>query len=115
MKHNALKERNRITVMKFTEWIPLINSYPLWARIVILICGAIIVSVLVLAREVNQESKQGASNGSVVGNQNAGTINNVFQGVPQTLTPSADPLLSAAQQRLLGFSSIIRLNMRHIS
>jgi hypothetical protein len=93
--------------MNLTELIPLLNSYPLWARIVVLICAAIIVSVLVLAREVKQESKQGTSSqslqhGSIVENQNAATINNVFQGVPQTLSPSTKPLLSPAQERLLG-------------
>src|ERR1700687_1147473 len=67
-----------------TEWIPFISGYPIWARVIVLICVVVGGSVLVLARKV-EETKETTLGLPQIGNvnqQNAGTINNIFLGPP---------------------------------
>jgi hypothetical protein len=70
------------------EWIRFISSYPPWVGVFCLVWLAIAVGVLILAPRKADDAKPTASNSPPqqnfnVGNQqNAGVINNVFQGMP---------------------------------
>ena len=88
-----------------TELLSLLSSYPLWARIVVLICAVVIVAVGVFARrgaDKPEASVLPTQHGVAIGNQSAGTINNVFAGAAPSINSPANPSLSPAQDRLLG-------------
>jgi hypothetical protein len=71
------------------EWIPFISSYPIWARVVVLICLVIAGSVLFFARKDEGPKRvttvpPAKENVNLGSQQNAGTINNIFLGPPSS-------------------------------
>jgi len=95
------------------DWIPLISSYPVWARVVLLICVLIGGGVWVLARKV-EEPKQATSgppardNINLGNQQNAGTINNIFLG------SSPPPLHPPGEATLIPKATPVQLDPRAI-
>ncbi len=84
--------------MNWTDAIPFLGTYPLWARIVVVACVIITIGVLVLTpRLATKADPTKAGEGINVGTQNAGVINNVIQSPPAFSIPT----LSPSQERLL--------------
>lgn len=82
--------------MNWSDTIPFLGSYPLWARIVVVVCVVLIIGVLVLTpRRPTKADQPKLGEGISVGVQNAGVINNI-----QSSLPSAK-ILSPSQERLL--------------
>jgi hypothetical protein len=82
--------------MSWTDAIPFLSTYPVWARIVVLAGIVIVLGVLVLVPR--QPSKESATpqHGISARDQSAAIINNVIQA-----TPPSRPVLSPSQERLL--------------
>jgi hypothetical protein len=84
--------------MNWTDAIPLLGTYPIWARIVVVACVVIMIGVLVLTpRQPEKASPPRTGEGISVGSQSAAVINNIVQQ-PSTSTA---PTLSPSQERLL--------------